>query len=305
MSNPVSAFLSSHYWKSRVLAPEIGGSKALGTALGIVRSRWPETFANGGSRSTPIFLFSAGWGSGSTLLQRLVTSGDSTLLWGEPHDHAVPIHRLAQMLIPISDRWPRDSYFGAKSDELALQDQWIANLSPRPDALQKAHINFIETWLKDSAAAKGCKNWGLKEVRLTVDHARYLRWLFPQARFLFLYRDVIKSYRSCRGVDWHSVWPNYRVRPPSAFAHHWNHLLAGFIDGAAELDALLVKYEDLVSGETPLCAISDYLGTGDIADGILGNKLGSRSNKHGELTRRETWIIRSITDELRERLNYV
>ena len=305
MINPFSALLASTYWKSRALAPEIGTSNDLTRALSIVRSRWPETFTAGGSASTPIFLFSAGWGSGSTLLQRLVISGNSTLLWGEPHDHAIPIHRLSQMLVPINDRWPRDFYFSPKSDELALQDQWIANLSPPPDSLQKAHISFIETWLKDSAAAKGYDNWGLKEVRLTVDHARYLRWLFPQAKFLFLYRDVLKSFRSCRGVQWLSVWPNYPVSRPSAFAHHWKHLLSGFVDGATELDALLIKYEDLVSGEMPLAVISDYLGTGKLDNDILGNKLGSRSDRHGELTRRENWVIRSITDELRERLNYI
>ena len=305
MLNPLSALLASDYWKARVLAPEIGTSDDISKALRIIRSRWPETFMDGGSASTPIFLFSAGWGSGSTLLQRLVISGDSTLIWGEPHDHAVPIHRLTQMMVPINDRWPKDMYFKPRSDELALQDQWIANLSPRPDSLQKAHISFIESWLMDSAAAEGCSNWGLKEVRLTVDHARYLRWLFPQAKFLFLYRDVIKSFRSCRAVPWFSVWPNYRVSKPSAFAHHWKHLLSGFIDGATELDALLVRYEDLVSGETPLSLISDYLETGTLDDGILGKKLGSRSGRHGEVTRRENWIIRSIADELRQQLGYI
>jgi Sulfotransferase family len=305
MLNPLSALLASDYWKSRVLAPEIGGSDDLSKALRIIRSRWPKTFTDNSTTETPIFLFSAGWGSGSTLLQRLVISGNSTLLWGEPHDHAVPIHRLSQMLVPINDRWPKDFYFKPKSDQLALQDQWVANLSPHPASLQQAHIRFIETWLRDSAAAEGCSNWGLKEVRLTVDHARYLRWLFPHAKFLFLYRDVIASYRSCRAVPWFSVWPDYRVSRPSAFAHHWKHLLSGFVAGATELDALLVKYEDLVSGEMPLALISDYLDTGTLDDGILGNKLGSRSGKHGAVKRHERWIIRSITDELRQQLGYI
>ena len=301
----MSALLASDYWKSRVLAPEIGSSKDLSKALGIIRTRWPETFSTVSSTSTPIFLFSAGWGSGSTLLQRLIVSCDSTLLWGEPHDHAVPIHRLAQMLTPINDRWPKDIYFRTTFDERALKNQWIANLSPHPESLKNAHISFIESWLKVPAAAENCENWGLKEVRLTVDHARYLRWLFPNAKFVFLYRDVINSFRSCRGVPWFSVWPTHGVSRPSAFAHHWRHLLSGFVDGAAELDALLVRYENLVSGDMPLSAISKYLGTGDVDAGILNNKLGARSNKRGALTRRENWIIRSITDELREQLDYI
>ena len=58
--NPLTVFLASNYWKSRVLAPEIGKSGQISDALVIIRSRWPETFANGGSSNTQIFLLSAG-----------------------------------------------------------------------------------------------------------------------------------------------------------------------------------------------------------------------------------------------------
>lgn len=34
----------------------------------------------------PIFLLSAGWRSGSTLLQRLIMSDARVLIWGEPYD---------------------------------------------------------------------------------------------------------------------------------------------------------------------------------------------------------------------------
>lgn len=304
MLNPLSTFLASDYWKSRVLAPEIGTTGELTRALGIIRTRWPATYAEGGSSSSPVFILSAGWGSGSTLLQRLVVSSGNTLLWGEPHDHAVPIHRLSQMLVPVSDRWPKDNYFTTGSGNTSRQDQWIANLSPRPEALQAAHIHFIEAWLKSSAMDEGCDIWGLKEVRLTIDHARYLRWLFPKARFLFIYRDVMKSFQSCRGVPWLSVWPDHRVSPPSAFAHHWKHLLSGFLGGAAEVGGLLIRYEDLISGKTSTATISEYLGTGRIDDSILKNKLGARGAKYGDLTRRESWILRSITGDLRSQLGY-
>ncbi len=57
---------------------------------------------------------------------------------------------------------------------------------------------------------------GLKEVLLTIEHARYLKWLFLNAKFLFLYRDVYKGYLGLRRRPWVNVWPDYTVRAAPA-----------------------------------------------------------------------------------------
>ena len=43
----------------------------------------------------PVFLFSAGWRSGSTLLQRLIMSDASIFVWGEP-----------MTIVDSYSRWP-------------------------------------------------------------------------------------------------------------------------------------------------------------------------------------------------------
>ena len=50
--------------------------------------------------TSPIFLFSAGWRSGSTLLQRLVMSDKQVLIWGEPYDECGPVQAMAQTMKP-------------------------------------------------------------------------------------------------------------------------------------------------------------------------------------------------------------
>jgi hypothetical protein len=302
--SPLSAYLCGESYKSRVLAPEIRQSDEISSALRIIRSRWPEKPRQATNPEKPIFLLSAGWGSGSTLLQRLITSSGNTLLWGEPHDHAIPLHRLAQMLTPISDRWPRDSYFSPGDEDKPLHMQWIANYSPQISSLKSAHLAFIREWLMTSAQEHQCQRWGLKEVRLTIDHARYLQWLFPDAKFVFIYRDVLKSYRSCKGVRWLSVWPNYRVSQPGAFAHHWNHLLTGFLKGASDVDGMLIKYEDLVAGDFPLEKLSDYLQTDAIDESFMGDKIGARGSDNRDLSFTEKTIIQTITRTLRQDLGY-
>ena len=43
----------------------------------------------------PIFLLSAGWRSGSTMLQRLLMSDPGVLIWGEPYDECGLVQALA------------------------------------------------------------------------------------------------------------------------------------------------------------------------------------------------------------------
>ena len=48
------------------------------------------------SNAQPIFIFAAIWRSGSTLLQRLLCSDPSLILWGEPYTDTDLLPRLAR-----------------------------------------------------------------------------------------------------------------------------------------------------------------------------------------------------------------
>ena len=104
--------------------------------------------------------------------------------------------------------------------------------------------------------------WGIKEVRLSADHAFCLRWLFPRAKILFLIRnpyDAFRSYAARRdaGWKWFNRWPD-RPLTVNEFARHWRILVEGFFARADELDALVVRYEELAAGNYN--PIEDYLG---------------------------------------------
>ncbi len=301
MVNPISSLLASNAWRNHVLPAEITGAVQAQSALRAIEKRWP--FETVDDDHSPLFILSAGWGSGSTLLQRLLISGGECLLWGEPFDHAAPIHRLMQTLYPIAPNWPREEYFIGSERTDDLSNKWIANLTPQFAHLREAHRNFLLTWLRVPAAERGYQRWGLKEVRLTIDHARYLKWLFPRAKFLLIYRDVLDSYRSCKNVNWLSIWPNYPVRRVSLFAHHWRFLLEGFLADASSVGALLVKFEDLTSGKLDLATISAYAQAGALDRSVLDVKVGSRRDKHG-VNPLERFVLTSVGGDLRRRLGY-
>ncbi|WP_293335475.1 sulfotransferase [Microcoleus sp. CAWBG58] len=224
--------------------------------------RWPNIKSN--CDSSPVFIFSAGWRSGSTLLQRLVMSSGSIIVWGEPYGRAGLIDHLSSPLKSITDTYPAAEWFidEVLSDSAPLSNlagEWIANLYPDINYLLESHIAFLVNHFEKPAKARGILRWGLKEVRLTIDHAIYLKWLFPNAKFLFLYRNPYNAYASFQGFYWYKKWPNEPVYTPEQFGLHWKNLLQGYIADSHKVNGMLIKYEDLCNENFDFTELENYL----------------------------------------------
>lgn len=257
----------------------------------------------------PVFILSAGWRAGSTLLQRLVMSGNDVLVWGEAYPHCDYIRTLANSLTTFRGGLPPDQFFvkpvGPNGGEKINPDHWIACLYPPPQDLIEAHRQFFRSLFATPATARGYSRWGLKEVVLSVDYATYLKWLFPQARFLFLYRDPYHAYRSYRTFgDWYYQWPDQPAFTARKFGWVWRHLTESFLAGYRQTGGMLLRYEDLVSGTTPLSELSDYLGT-TLSPKVLEKRVTGRAPKALEPI---PWIeltqLQSEIEPLAERLGY-
>ena len=227
-------------------------------ALGWMQQRWPNVASD--SAATPVFIFSAGWRSGSTWLQRMLMP--SCFIWGEPYGHIGLIDTMADQIRGFSDTLPEPHFIFDGSPAKELSERFIANLYPSPEELLRAHLAYFQKLFVDPAKRCGPKQWGLKEVRLTADHAFYLKWLFPRARFIFLYRNPYDAYRSFAarrniGWNWYVRWPDHPISV-SAFGSHWRSLLEGFMEHHQAVGGLMVRYEDIKQHDFQ--AIEDYLG---------------------------------------------
>jgi hypothetical protein len=274
----------------------------------VIRSRGPDVRSS--DVSEPIFIFSAGWRSGSTFLQRLLMCDPDTMIWGEPYRHAEIVDSMARQLKAFTAIWPLDWFFiDHGGEDGPLTEEWIANLYPKVSDFLASHLAFFNRLFALPARERNRKRWGFKEVALTVDHACYLRWLFPKAKFLFLYRNPYDAYRSYRRWrNWYRTWPEQPVFTPGSFGKYWKDLTADFAAHYAKVDGLLIKYEELRTVDT-WNRITEYLEmslpTPDSLSQVDGPKRARAANPALRVPRFERYLLKRQVEPLGSSLGYV
>ena len=126
-----------------------------GIASGIEQLHSACTVADINDDEEPIFILSAGWRSGSTLLQRLIMSDSRVLIWGEPYDECGIIQALADTMKAFRPDWPPAEYYYDGTPPAQLTGSWVANLFPAPDALWHAHRAFHDALFDAPATRAG------------------------------------------------------------------------------------------------------------------------------------------------------
>lgn len=251
--------------------------------------------------SKPVFLLSAGWRTGSTLVQRLLTSPKKCLIWGEPFGDLGVTTRLALTVARLGPPSPYRnltlSNFGTE-----LTSEFIANLNPTVPDVRNAHRAMHEELFAKTAKAAGYERWGAKWVRLDGFHAIYLKWVYPGCRLVFLVRHPLACWKSYQGKQWYLIRSDRAVTGRLRFFAHWRHLASSFFSVRQRLGALMVRYEDLLTAPERVSELSRHVCL-DLNLGALASVVGS-SGERGAVSLIDTIACSIMAGDVSKRLGY-
>lgn len=254
-----------------------------------------------GTGTEPVFVLAAGWRSGSTLLQRLLCSSGEILIWGEPYGRAGLIPAMTRSALALRDDWPNAGHF--TTDMTRLQDKWIANLFPPAAAIKRSFQAQLDALLAEPARQQGFARFGMKEVRLQGMDARFLNWVHPDARFVFLVRNPWDAWSSCKGADWYLSWPDKKISSAAQYATHWRRTVESFLRWTGN-NAILLRYEDLTHPEFDLEAVRAHCRLGSLDGSVLTRKIRGMQKPPQPLSMFECEQIRATAGELAQICGY-
>jgi len=239
--------------------------------------------AHDAGMESPIFLLATGWRSGSTLLQRILVTDPSVLLWGEPLGEMAMLSEMAAMVARLSTFPDLDKLCAADEAAFAsLPTSWIATLYPPGQDFRLSLRALLTQWLGEPARRRGFRRWGLKEVRLGAAEATLLHWLYPKAKFVLLSRNPYDCYRSLADSGWHHLYqsrPEIRIDSAAGLARHWNRIALSWSQLPPTFPAFRIRYEDLIGGRVDFRRLESWLGVEIREDVALSVKVGSTARR--------------------------
>jgi len=213
----------------------------------------------------PVFIFSAGWRSGSTLLQRMLTASNELLVWGEAGgalDCLAEADLGYQQMLAPGNKVFRQGLGGngeqqfvefCKSDKEGVH-RWIPCMNAPLDTIRDGFKAFLREAYQEPAAKLGYTRWGVKEVRCGLATAEFLRELYPDAKFVFLVRSPFDCLSSLKRHNWMDRPQDKRAL--EYYAQHWVRLASEFRKAPF---GMLVRHEDLVSDTGIVAKLQNYL----------------------------------------------
>jgi hypothetical protein len=192
----------------------------------------------------PVFVLACGWRSGSTLVQRLLSTHSDIQIWGENGgvcDYLAATLHMAESRAALSEQ-------GAMEFKARGSGGWIANWTPPVSAVTDGLARFMVAYLGLPAQRLGKSRWGFKEVRHGIRTGQFLQRLFPESRVVLLVRNPADCLASARGteVPGRPRGLLHEVGGADAFLTHWSAVAQSFATPMAS-QFCLVRYEDLVT----------------------------------------------------------
>jgi len=183
---------------------------------------------------------------GTTLVQRLLCTGDNSFLYGE--EVGLHVRTLTGFMIGLIQQFERGGAAADAEFERALsgdQANWSPGLMPPTQVMLNAWTETyyqIPAALADYGQSIGRPIWGFKGPDYARDMLKAFLMLMPKARIIYVFRDLSEALKSAKARRF--VTTDEEV---AAFCAKWATNLREVLDLRADPRMLLLKYEDMVA----------------------------------------------------------
>jgi len=252
-------------------------------------------------KDSPIFVCSAGWRSGSTMLQRIIVDTGKVLMWGESGgalNHLRLAYEAYEQMLGSGTIKYKTGYGGNGKEQFNLYqgdsrrrcDLWIASMNPPIEQFQESFKSFFETIYLRNAEKLSYQRWGVKDVMADIDTARWIKNIFPKAKFIFLIRNPLDCMLSIKRRNWIDM--DDPVKALKYYALRWKKLASEFRQADF---GHIVYYEKILLDKQIIDDLVSYLELPELNKNFIGtNKVDWKANNDNQLSFYEKFKIKRI-----------
>jgi hypothetical protein len=257
---------------------------------------------------TPVIVTSPTIRSGTTLLQRLLCSASNAIIYGE--NVAQDVELFINIYISKATVYTMNqSRFDATRSNVVEHgsDEWMIDLMPDLKGYLAAIGNGCFNGLsfcREYAREQGCSVWGFKYPGWKPAALSLIQQMFPQARILYIYRDVLACARSAKA--WLPSWDNTEL---AQFCMEWVENFSYALTLKGNSNILLLKFEDFVAHPTTsIQQIAAFTGAEAMQERVFQKKINDAANEATPyrdptpLTEAELQIVEQYAGSLRSQL---
>ena len=260
----------------------------------------------------PVIITSPTIRSGTTLLQRLLCSATNALIYGETCAHDLELFLTVYQSRALMYGMGKPGYAARLSRVQAGEvNDWILDLMPGIDGYLEAlgrSCFALLTYCRDYAASAGRPVWGLKAPGMKIPTLDLIRQTMPQARFIYIHRDIVDCLRSAKARQTVRSEPEVKE-----FCRSWAANLDYALGFSHEPFVHILSYAELIAAPGKcLPQIAAFAGAQGIRADVLRRKINTRPRDAGPgprdyiepatLTDAEMQIVCDLTSPLRGQL---
>lgn len=229
---------------------------------------------------TPIIITSPVRRSGTTLLQRLLSSASNTLIYGENSANDINFFSnliaSKEMLFRQTKDWRNEQLSDVLKGNV---NQWIPDLMPEIDGYLAAYRESALTMLAhyaQFAAEQGKPVWGVKLPEWNPQQLLQVKQLLPDAKIIYLHRNLKDCLRSAK-----SIQMVQNLNEVKQFCHTWQQY-SKFAKQYLNSDNVLhLQYEELIANpKTGINTLADFSGARDIVSQVMEVKVNTFASDH-------------------------